>query len=212
MTDCHTTTTRLDGYLDGELGAAEQREVEAHLATCARCRAEADALRSILADARALPRSVPPEHELWTGIAARLTTPIGGTRATPTRGLGGLASRAPAWGRLAAAIALILFGAALATLWQRRAGPSGFAAEQARYTAASTDLAQRLAADPGDLPPATRAVVERNLAIIDQAIREAETALAADPGNTPLEQMLVARYEQRLALLRHATSAGRTES
>lgn len=206
MTDCTTIAPLLDAYLDGELPPTEQETVEAHLASCASCRAEAGAIRSIVADARALPRSVLPERELWHGIEPRLTQgTIGLEPAIAMRPL-------RAWFRLAAAIGLILFGAGLATLWQRSAAPSPFAAEQARYTAASTALAERLAADPGQLTPSTRAVVERNLAIIDLAIREAETALAADPGNTPLEQMLVARYEQRLALLRRATSARGMES
>jgi anti-sigma factor RsiW len=206
MTDCTTIAPLLDAYLDGELPPAEHETVDAHLATCANCRAEADAIRSIVADARALPRSVLPERELWSGIGPRLTQgAVGLERARTMPPLRG-------WFRLAAAIGLILFGAGLGTLWQRSTAPSPFAAEQARYTAASTVLAERLAADPGQLTPSTRAVVERNLAIIDLAIREAETALAADPGNTPLEQMLVARYEQRLALLRRATSARGMES
>ena len=66
--------------------------------------------------------------------------------------------------------------------------------------------------DAGALAPETRLVVERNLAIIDQAIGEAEAALQSDPGNGALEQMVLARYEQRLALLRHATLSGRRES
>ncbi|MEO8140089.1 MAG: hypothetical protein ABI742_10600, partial [Gemmatimonadota bacterium] len=183
------------------LTPAEQETVAAHLATCASCRAEAEAIRSIMAEARALPRSVLPERELWPGIAPRLSGPAS-RRFPPLRG----------WMRLAAAIGLILFGAGLATLWQRSTAPSSFATEQARYTAASTVLAEKLAANPGQLTPSTRAVVERNLAIIDLAIREAETALATDPGNTPLEQMLVARYEQRLALLRRATTTRGMES
>jgi hypothetical protein len=206
MTDCATIAPLLDAYLDGELTPAEQETVKAHLATCASCRAEAEAIRSIVADARALPRSLPPERDLWSGIGPRLTqAAVGPERVRRPRPLRG-------WFRLAAAIGLILFGAGLATLWQRNTAPSPFAAEQARYTAASTALAEKLAADPGQLDPSTRAVVERNLAIIDLAIREAEAALAADPGNTPLEQMLVARYEQRLALLRRATSTRGMES
>jgi hypothetical protein len=55
-------------------------------------------------------------------------------------------------------------------------------------------------------------VVERNLAIVDSAIQEAKRALQADPGNGALEQMLRARYEQRLDLLRRATDADRRES
>ena len=84
--------------------------------------------------------------------------------------------------------------------------------EQERYAHATADLARKLADDPAQLSASTRAVVERNLAIVDQAIREAEDALASDPGNAELEQMVLARYAQRLALLKHATEAGRQES
>jgi hypothetical protein len=55
-------------------------------------------------------------------------------------------------------------------------------------------------------------VVERNLAIVDAAISEAQQALTTDPGNTALEQMVLARYQQRLALLKRATDAGRQSS
>ena len=89
---------------------------------------------------------------------------------------------------------------------------TAFAREQARYARATAELARRLADDPAPLSATTRAVVERNLAIVDAAIREAEHALASDPGNTELEQMVLARYAQRLALLKHATDAGRRES
>jgi anti-sigma factor RsiW len=213
MIDCNTCSTRLDAYLDGQLAAVEREEIDAHLAGCPGCRAEAAAIRSLLTEARALPRSVMPERELWTGIAARLSVSNVDVPRSHALDAGLRAStRLPGWGRLAAAIALMLLGAGLGALWQRRSAPSGFAAEQARYTAASSALAGQLTANPGAIAPATRAAVERNLAIIDRAIGEAEAALAADPGNTPLEQMLVARYEQRLALLRHALGAGPRES
>lgn len=203
MIDCGTCSMQLDEFLEGELAPAERREVEAHLGICPGCSAEAAAIRTILAEARALPRSVPPERELWRGIASRLS-------ASPAT-TGGL-RRSPGWGRLAAAIGLILFGAALGAVWSHQSAGPEFAAAQARYTAESGALAQQLAANPGTIAPATRAAVERNLTIIDRAIAEAEAALAADPGNTPLEQMLVSRYEQRLALLRHALGAGQMES
>jgi hypothetical protein len=146
-----------------------------------------------------------PERDLWSGIEPRLG-------ATPTRRLG-LRERVPRLAiQVAAAIALLLLGAALSTAWQRRSSPAGFAAEQTRYNAASAALAERLAREPGALSPDTREVVQRNLAIVDAAIREAEAALASDPGNTSLEQMLIARYEQRLALLRRATASDRRES
>ena len=203
MSACTEILILLDDYVDGTLESPEQAQVEAHLAECASCRAEADAIRNLLADAAKLPRSVLPERELWSGIEARLSS-------APLR-----PPRWVAWGmatRVAAAIGLIMLGGALATAFLHRTDPSTFAAEQARYTAASAALTERLTREPAILAPATRAVVERNLAIVDAAIHEAEAALLADPGSQALEQMLVARYQQRLDLLKRATASDRRES
>jgi anti-sigma-K factor RskA len=207
MSDCDTILALLDEYLDGTLAADEQTRVSAHLGACERCRREAEAIRALLARTSTLPRSVLPGRELWSGIAERIRG------STVRRHNGATRWRVPAVAlQAAAAIGLILLGAGLATTWQHRPAGSRFTAEQARYAAASTALAEHLAREPGNLAPATRAVVERNLAIVDAAIREAEAALLRDPGSQALEQMLVARYEQRLALLRHAIENGKWES
>jgi anti-sigma-K factor RskA len=204
---CTDITPLLDDYINGTLPAEAIPDVERHLDGCDRCRAEVTALRALVADARALPRVVLPERELWTGIEPRLApAPLRAGAAEP-RG-----QRYRPLVLLAAALFLLIAGATLATVYQRSRTTAGFAAEQQRYTEATADLARKLANDPGHLSSATRAVVERNLAIVDQAIREAETALATDPGNAALEQMVLARYAQRLALLKRATEAGGRES
>lgn len=205
---CADISALLDDYIDGALPADQARRVEEHLAGCESCRAEVAGLRSILTDARALPRTVLPAKDLWAGIESRLPS----APPVPLRPRRPLLQRPLV--QLAAAIFLLLAGATLATLYLRgRTGsPSTFALEQQRYAAATADLARKLADDPALLSATTRAVVERNLTIVDQAIQEAEHALATDPGNTELEQMVLARYAQRLALLKHATEAGRRES
>lgn len=208
---CDEILTRLDAWADEGLAPAEQAAVDAHLAGCDRCRAEAHALRALLAEARALPRAVLPARDLWGGIAPRLTAPEPHRvppSETPLRQRL-LASRPLL---LAAAIGGILLGVMMASLWQRQGELRAFTAERARYVEASTALARALAADPTTLNPETRAVVERTLSILDQAIAEAEAALEKDPRNTELEQMLLARYEQRLGLLRRAAATGRSVS
>jgi tetratricopeptide (TPR) repeat protein len=64
-------TDRLSEYLDGELGADEARELEAHLASCAGCREVLADLRRIVGGAAAL-RDREPEAELWAGIERRI--------------------------------------------------------------------------------------------------------------------------------------------
>jgi anti-sigma factor RsiW len=64
-------TDRLSDYLDDGLAAAEARDLEQHLATCADCRATLDDLRLVVARARELPASV-PVADLWPAIEAQL--------------------------------------------------------------------------------------------------------------------------------------------
>ncbi len=210
---CEPMAPLLDDFLDGNLPAAERAQVEAHLATCPTCRAEVDALRSVLTDAREMPRSVMPARDLWSGIAGRLGDSALKDSLVPGRPAGSLRDSVAARRlvlQMAAAVALLVAGAALATLVRSAAPASAeFAAAQRRYTRETAELARQVAAHPDALPESTRAVVERNLAIVDAAILEAEQALTADPGNTALEAMILARYEQRLALLTRATAAGR---
>jgi hypothetical protein len=115
---------------------------------------------------------------------------------------------------IAAAVALLIGGMVIGRLLLQPtpSATSTFALEQGRYSEATDALARQLASNPNALTDETRAVVERNLAIVDEAIHEAEKALSTDPGNTALEQMVLARYGQRLALLKRATDAGRQES
>jgi anti-sigma factor RsiW len=50
----------LSAYLDGELAAAEEREVAKHLAACAGCRAELEGLRAVVRHLHGLQRATPP--------------------------------------------------------------------------------------------------------------------------------------------------------
>ncbi len=197
---------RLDARADGTLPADERAEVDQHLAGCPTCRREAEGLGALLAEARALPRSLAPERDLWGGIEGRLAPRAPAVvRAIPGRRWRPLL--------LAAALAAVLLGGAALLLLRPPARPgAAFTREQARYLAASTELARALAQDPGHLAPETQAVVGRSLSVVDQAIAEAEAALREDPRNPGLQQMLLARYAQRLELLRRATAAKRQES
>ncbi|MGH9175199.1 MAG: hypothetical protein ACRD1H_12620, partial [Vicinamibacterales bacterium] len=54
------------------------------------------------------------------------------------------------------------------------------------------------------LDPRTVVVIERNLAVIDEAIRQARAALDADPANTFLNSHLADARRRKLDLLRRA--------
>lgn len=81
--------------------------------------------------------------------------------------------------------------------------PVSFA--DAQYDAAVGDLERLLAEQRGRLDPRTVMVLERNLRVIDDAIREAREALDADPANALLNAHLAGARRRKLDLLRRAT-------
>jgi hypothetical protein len=68
---------RLSEYLDDDLDAAERRQLERHLQTCARCRTALDELRGVVQRARDLAVEAEPDADLWPGVAVRLTAGAG---------------------------------------------------------------------------------------------------------------------------------------
>jgi anti-sigma factor RsiW len=76
----------------------------------------------------------------------------------------------------------------------------------AQYDAAVTDLERALKEGRGKLDPTTITIVEHNLQTIDEAIRQAREALAADPANSYLSGHLVEARRRKLDLLRRAAA------
>lgn len=71
--NCERMETRMVAFLDGRLGTAERREVEAHLAECAACRTRAEEFRAlwgVLDAAPALEPSAAFDARLRQNIAA----------------------------------------------------------------------------------------------------------------------------------------------
>ncbi|HEX8692680.1 MAG TPA: zf-HC2 domain-containing protein [Longimicrobium sp.] len=215
---------RLDDFAGGELPDRERRAVQLHLQTCAECRAEVDALRSLLDEARFLPREIAPGRDLWAGIESRLE-PRGGAKVIPLRPRSAWAP--PRWMTLAAAAVVLMIGTSVTTMFfmQRGGDPApdrlpGIVADQpaaptttalvalqpaeAEYQKAIDDLAAVLETRRSRLAPETVATLERNLRIIDQAIAESRAALERDPSSRELAQMLSAVYDTKVRMLQQA--------
>ena len=222
-------TDHLSAYLDDDLDAAARATVERHLESCAACGAELDTLRRLVAYAGTVAaQDVAPPHDLWSGIAARLTG-LNVAAFEPR------AARQPrlisfSIAQLAAAAA-ILIAISGATAWfvrgnisvpapvvttdviQAEIEPSAAADAMrpvnfadAQYDAAVADLERALADRRNDLNPRTVEILERNLKLIDAAIAQARQALEEDPGNTYLSRHLVESRRRKLELLRRATA------
>lgn len=210
-------TDGLSEYLDGELTPAERAAADRHLSECGRCAALLEELRAIKGAAAELPPPS-PERDLWPGIRARLSPKPGVTaQPSPDSWVIGIRSRrrrvdltVPQL--IAAGIAVALLSAAV--VWASMGAtvasyePMALAAEGpghivlAAYEPAMTELQVAYEHRRAELDPETILVVERNLAIIDAAIREATQALEADPSSGFLQGHLAESMRRRLGLLR----------
>jgi len=213
---CAMLDERLDDWLDGTLSGDEAREVETHLAGCASCREQERQLRQVLAQAVALPRSVQPPRDLWPEISRRIESERAWTWAR--LGLDG-------WAPLAAAAAVMI--GTFAVLVHHRGpelphavvipGPGdgtyaarpatvgidpGLAEMERDYQAASNALLLALQQRKDHMSAETLESVERNLAVIDEALSQVRHALAQDPASPELGRMLMSTHQKKVEVLR----------
>ncbi len=202
----------LAAWLRGEL------DQEGWLALLAASREDPELARElasyqrVVAGIQSLPASLEPARDLWPAIEVRLAG------STPRRGL------FPARGRwpLALAASLLLAVGLLALLrpgdrerpeavlvatGTESSMPSAYAETDAALSAILLELEERLEARQDGLPPETRRKVFENLATIERAITEIETALAQEPGNAELARTYVRYRLRQIDLLRQANRA-----
>jgi len=212
-------TDRLSEYLDDELPPGERAALEAHLQGCANCRTTLAQLERVIARARALDDRA-PALDLWPTVAQRIGLGRGAVAPRP-RAPRRIVFTVPQLAAAAVALALCSSAGAWLLLGRRAPGPVATAAGSApgpnpalvsaatyptdqRYAAQVADLERALARGRGLLDTGTVRVIEKNLAIIDRAIRDAQSALAADPGNSYLNLHLAQEKRRKLELLRQA--------
>ena len=204
---CEDVRERLDDYVDELLSESQSVQVEEHLAACAACRRDTDALRALLEQTAALPRDILPERDLWSDIEGALEATSSAALARWRRPLA----------LAAAAVLLIGVGVWLArfslgTSWPggeiHSEAVSGLAREireaEAEYARARQELLASFAQYGDTLAPETRRVIKENLAVIDGAVAEIRATLTQDPENVQLFRMLVATQNQGLTLIRLA--------
>jgi hypothetical protein len=224
-----TYTDRLSDYVDDEdLSPRERMEIEAHLDTCADCRAVLGELRAVTARAASLVDTRPP-GDLWPGIAARIDASGGAAGIVPFRARARRRITFTIPQLIAASLALMVVSGAI--VWSLRlAGPrtdipsivasdrpqaaqpvpANFA--DAYYEEAIADLEKTLEAGRNRLDPQTIRVLEENLLAIDRAIDQSRAALAKDPANRFLNTHLASARQRKLALLRSATALASSKS
>jgi hypothetical protein len=217
--NCRDARLLLDDLVDGTIAEDSQRALALHLRECAECRTSEARMRALLARVGALPRSIEPARDMWTGIAGRIKA--GNVVA------GDFAAHDRRWtlvGAAAAAVAALITVTAIVTAvlvrserlsrvalspdsGARGAVTASLELSEARgtYDTARRQLRAALATRRGSLSPATLKVIDDNFRVIERAVREIEDALAHDPGNRQLPSLLAAAYRQEIDLLQCAT-------
>ena len=220
----HPNDDTLNDYAEGALGAAARADIEQHLGACAACRQLVDDFQAILAATRELELREPPVRA-WSRLERAIKierefgprgVQPGGTDAGNARLKG---SRSWMVG-LAAAAALLLATAVglryLPSPQTARTAPEvapanpGDAAQsietelrqaEAHYEKAIKGLEAIASTEQSELDPRTAATLQKNLAVIDQAISESRAAVRAQPANEPAQQSLIEGFKTKIGLL-----------
>lgn len=191
-------------------------------------------LRELAALTAQLPREVEPPPEAWARIRSlmELDASPGSRRARD----GVAIWQRPAF--LIAASLLLVAGSSAVTavvVGNRTSSPPAVSSTQGgpapsvspspattvstltQFTRRENDYLRRvngliavMESDEIELAPQTIAKVKESLAIIDAAILEARAALARDPANRELIEMLESTYEKKLDLLQRTTAMARS--
>jgi hypothetical protein len=215
----------LDDYVTGELTEDARAPVAEHIAGCELCSAEVESLTEILARASDLPKAIDPPPLAWSHIRQVIEHDAHAiARAQPARIW---------WRPFAAAAAVIVIAVASSSVTylyatregrprpesdsaSARAAPgetpaslAAFTIEENNYMRTASTLKELLDSQRDLLAPETVAQLNASLRTIDEAILEARNALARDPANKMLVEMLSANYRQKVDLLRRTTEMTR---
>lgn len=182
-------------------------------------------IEAIRAAAAKLPL-VEPSRDLWPGIEARLGAQVVDINSHARRRSRNFVVSTRMLASAAAILMMATAGTTYLVLRDRLSaegtvaaaapgagtGQSGLvtqaslpvAGEFGAYTGEIGDLQSAVAERRASLDPATIAVIERNLRIIDAAIEESRRALANDPASPLLTALLSEALASKVRLLRHA--------
>jgi len=212
MTRCEDVQARLSELADGALDEAQAASVRAHLAACDACRGVAADLDRLRDAAGSLGPVTPPDH-VWLAVAGqmRLDEPRPEPATPPTSG------SLRQWLGLAAALVLITIGLyAVSRLTSPTPEPvpgnaGAVASVEAlneeltlaldHYENAISILKLQVATGDDSLDADVAATIDRNIAVIDQAITESRAALSDDPTSQPARASLLEALSQKVNVL-----------
>ena len=159
---------------------------------------------ALMAAASRLATEVSPERDLWRGIEDAMTKPQR-VRRTPI-----LAQAAAVLLLVGASSALTYFAVKVDPLIVEVVRPASLTFETTAFRGESTfdsvyaqaegDVAAQLGQELQRLSPEARDDIERNLAVIRQAIADINEALEKEPDNVLLQVLLLNAYREELSV------------
>jgi hypothetical protein len=159
-----------------------------------------------------LPREIPPPHDGWPALAARLRE-SGRPQAEPARHRRPYLMRVAA---LAAVLTAVLIGVSIDRWLLSPAHPIPLGAgvqhvggggmtvayvTDPRYVREREALLRSLNARLAKLPPPTRKKVLQSLTTIHQSMQQIQQALGREPGNALLQELLIDTYQDEMQVL-----------
>jgi hypothetical protein len=174
-----------------------------------------------------LRRDIPPPHDGWPALAAKLRA----SGSEQTSAAVAQAGEARRWrprmmhvASLAAVVAAVVVGISI-DRWILSPAPqsapvaavTGGGAEKGipvayvsdpRYLRERAELLRSLNAKLAKLPPASRQKVLNSLATIHQSIQDIQQALGREPGNALLQELLIDSYQNEMQVLSTVQEAG----
>lgn len=237
-TSAHLDEVSRQQAAEGSLDPASTRLVEEHLRVCDVCAADVERLRSFMSHVRTQGSQSSTDVEarieaLWPAIQARIeqqkvvtlssvsaeasaSSPAASPASSPS------ASRWRRWApRLMGLAAAGIVGIIAITARVRHDGtmhrsPAGAdapaliqASDSARiYQQEARDLLDQLELQRSMLRPSAVSAIDRDLRVVDSAIAELNAAIARDPNNPALRQLLAESYRHKVDVLRRVGNAG----
>jgi hypothetical protein len=222
---------------DGTLDPDRARDVAAHLDSCESCAKDVARLKELMRHLHDAPAAAGPSPEtlntlgaMWPEIRSRIEqskvvplTPASGARPATGTVPGDRAAtirRRSLWVSASLAAAAIVF--IILERVPRRVGPTDLGVptngpsvpmqavgDSSRvYEQEANTLLNDLELRRSLMRPQTAQAIDHDLRIIDQAIAELKDAIAHDPNNPALRQLLASSYRQKVELLKRAGISG----
>jgi putative zinc finger protein len=220
----HPDEPLIGEYVDGTLDPAQRAEIDRHLDACEDCRRLVADLGEIRRVAGSLDPRDPPARA-WGRIERAMAMEREGFGRADRERFSLTSRSTRVWLAAAAALVLTTWIGVRYAVQPTSNGPAATVASEphasepaappmsaeaveaelraaeSHYDKAIKGLEQIANAEQGALDPQTAATLQKNLAVIDQAISESRAAVRAQPASEPAVTSLMDNFKMKLALL-----------